>query len=106
MPSSDSETVTTFTWHPFGDEKLDVTLPPSYLRSNLSLSLNAYISGANIRDRGTCGMFQSAQLTYRDVLRSGEDEDEEEDQVRSGEMEMEMEMKMEMKMEICCTVGI
>ena len=28
-------------------------------------------SGANIGGRGTCGMFQSVQLTYRDVLRSG-----------------------------------
>ena len=40
--------------------------------------------GANIRDRGTCGMFQSAQLTYRDVLRSGEDEDEDEDEDQVG----------------------
>ena len=40
--------------------------------------------GANIGGRGTCGMFQSVQLTYCDVLHSGPfrrdgDEDEDED---------------------------
>ena len=30
--------------------------------------------GGNIRDRGTCGAFQSLQLTYRHVLRSGDED--------------------------------
>ena len=47
-----------------------------------------YKWGAIIRCRGTCGIFQSVQLTYRTYYV----------QVSSGVIQMELEMKMKMEM--------
>ena len=43
VPSSDSVTLTTFTRHSFGDEKLDITFPPAYLVSNAYVIKHFYL---------------------------------------------------------------